>query len=194
MGRSSREASLVTRQELVRAARELFLERGYDEVGLEDVGSRVGVTRGALYHHFGGKRGLFAAVATVLHAEVAAEVEAAAERAGPGWPGIRAGCVAFLDAAAAPDVRRILLLDAPVVLGWQHWRSLDADNSRRLLEEGLGEIEAAGGLRCGDAQAASILLSGAMNEAALWLAEESDDGAGDRVRDVLDAMLTALGA
>lgn len=192
MGRSTRAGSLLTREKLVRAGRELFLEHGYDGVGMEDVAAAADVTRGALYHHFGSKRGLFAAVAATVHAEVADAVAAAARSAGPGWPGIEAGCVAFLEAASSARVRRILLLDAPAVLGWQHWRSVDAANSRRLLEEGLGELERAGELRGGDAQAVAMLLSGAMNEAVLWLAEEPGRDAGRRMREALTMMLRAL--
>lgn len=193
MGRSSREASLRTRQEVLDSARALFVERGYADVALEDVAARAGVTRGAVYHHFAGKKTLFEAVAATLHEEVAAEVSAAAEAAGPGWPGIRAGCRAFVRAASSPDVRRVLLLDAPPVLGWQHWRSLDARNSRRLLEDGLGELATAGMLR-GDPRSAAILLSGAMNEAVLWLAERPEPSAPGDALEVLDLMLQGLEA
>ncbi|WP_164775109.1 TetR/AcrR family transcriptional regulator [Nocardioides pantholopis] len=184
MGRSSREESLRTRAALLDAARGLFLERGFDAVSVEDVGRAVGVTRGAVYHHFGGKRPLFEEVVAGLHREIAVQVGRAAEAAGPGRPGLVAGCLAFLDAAGAPAVRRTLLLEAPAVLGWRHWRSLDADHSRALLERGLRALEEAGELAAGSATAAATLLSGAMNEAVLWLAEEEaepegEEGAGE---------------
>src|SRR5690606_9621457 len=125
-------------------AQGLFAKSGYAAVSLEDLAARASVTRGAVYHHFDGKRGVFEAVLDTVHAEIASAVDAAAEAADSPWGQLVAGCHAFIDAANEPGVRRILLVDGPAVLGWQRWRELDAAHSGRLLDDVLGELGSEG--------------------------------------------------
>src|SRR5258708_18379577 len=119
--------SEATRRRLVSAARTLFGARGYAEVGTEEIVRAAGVTRGALYHQFRDKAGLFAAVAEEVEAEIAERIAvgAAAESSEP-TDVLRAGARLFLEACAEPEVERIILLDAPAVLGWEAWRGLFA--------------------------------------------------------------------
>ena len=165
MPRASREASERTERKLRTQARRLLVRDGYAALRLDEVAAAAGVTRGAVYHHFENKQGLFVAVLADVHASVAAAVAAAAT--GEGWDAVEAGCVAFLQASLAPDVRRVLLTDGPAVLGWQEWRRLDAQGSQRLLREGLDALDDL----AVDVGAATAVLSGAMNELALWLAD-----------------------
>ena len=125
-------------------------------------------TRGAVYHHFGSKVGLFTAVVDDAQSVVAAAVAEAAPD--DGWPAIEAGSIAFMRAVVDPAVRRILLVDGPAVLGWTAWRELDAAHSGRLLADGLGALDDL----AVDPAAAAALLNGAMNEAALWIAAGGD--------------------
>lgn len=166
MPRATREEAEATAARVLDTARALFVARGYAEVGLEEVAAAAGVTRGAVYHHYRNKKALFEAVLAAVQAEVAEAVSAAAVGDAPKQ--LERGCRAFLAAAVAPEVRRILLVDAPAVLGWETWRAHDAAGTR-LLAEGV----AAAGL----APAFTPLLNGALNEAALWIAA-SDDPAG----------------
>ncbi len=180
MGRSSRAVSLETRRRIVESARELFGRNGFDGVSLDDVARACEVTRGAVYHHFRDKAALFAEVAAGVHEEIAGHVGAAADAAGGGWDGVVAGCVAFVDATGDDGVRRLLLVDAPAVLGWRAWRRLDADGSQLALEDGLRELEAAGRLAPGTAPAVALVVSGATNEAALALADPEPRPGADR--------------
>src|SRR5215472_9342458 len=117
--------SQTTRRQLVRSARALFGARGYAGVGTEEIVRAAGVTRGALYHQFRDKADLFAAVAEEVEAEIADRIAAgAAGAAADPLAGLRTGARLFLDACAEPDVERIILLDAPAVLGWEAWRDL----------------------------------------------------------------------
>ncbi|WP_374771761.1 TetR/AcrR family transcriptional regulator [Streptomyces sp. NBC_01310] len=93
------------------------------------VARAVGVTKGAAYHHFDSKAGLFRAVVSQVQQELGERVAAAAERHENLWEQLRAGCRAFLAAGTDPAVRRILLVDAPTVLGWDEWRTLDDQDS-----------------------------------------------------------------
>lgn len=174
MPRTTRAQSDATAARVLDTARALFTEHGYAGVGLETVAARAGVTRGAVYHHFGSKLGLFEAVVGAAQRSVADAIERSAGSAEDPWDALETGCRVFLTAAAAEDTRRIMLIDAPAVLGWNAWRDLDAANSARLLDDVLDELATAGILGAVSVRAASALLSGAMNEAALWIAAQHD--------------------
>ncbi len=171
MARATKEQSEVTARRILEVAGGLFGARGYADVGLEEVAALAQVTRGAVYHHYGNKQTLFATVAAQAQRRVARTVSEAAETAGGSWDGLVAGCRAFLDASVAGTHRRILLVDAPAVLGWNTWREQDAAASGELLTEALTELAHDGVIAVHSPAAAAALLSGAMNEAALRIAE-----------------------
>jgi AcrR family transcriptional regulator len=193
--RTKAEQREQTNHELIAIAREIFSRDGYAGAATEEIVARAGVTRGALYHHFGSKEGLFRAVLESVQADIARRVEVAANNAprGDGWRQISDGCRAFLEANLDPQVRRIVLIDAPAVLGWEVWREIDAAHSVRLLQMGLRELANAGQIRALPLEAVVHLLSGAMNEAALWIAGSSDPHmALEQAVAGLEAMLTGL--
>ncbi|RZT87784.1 TetR family transcriptional regulator [Pseudonocardia sediminis] len=178
-----------TRQVLVERSRELFATRGYADVGLAEIVTTAGVTKGALYHHFpDGKTSLFAAVLGRVQDEVGDAVAAAAGAEPDDWSALLAGCRAFLVSSTAAGVSRIMLVDGPAVLGWARWRELDdAASGRHLLEALEGLVR--DGVITARPEPLARLLSGAMNEAALWLADRDGDGADP---DLLDQTWTEL--
>src|SRR4051795_859207 len=95
-GRREAEAQ-ATRDELVRAALELFSERGYAEVGTEEIVARAKVPRGALYHHFADKRDLFRAVFERVESELMERIGATMGGARDPWELITMGMRSFLD-------------------------------------------------------------------------------------------------
>ncbi len=182
-----------TRAVLLEVSRRLFAARGYAAVGLADLVSEAGVTKGALYHHFeGGKTDLFRAVVEQVHEEIGTTVAAAADAESDPWDQLTAGCRAFLVAATDPAVRRILLIDGPAVLGWREWRAIDDAQSASHLAESLELLVETGVIRPQPVVPLARLLSGAMNEAALWLAETDDPRALDDVTSALFGLLGAL--
>jgi AcrR family transcriptional regulator len=158
-----------TRATLVRESRTLFATLGYAGVGLAEIVRTAGVTKGALYHHFSGKEDLFRVVLEEVQQEVGERVATAADAYGDPWDQLTAGCREFLTASTAPDVRRIMLVDGPAVLGWSAWRAMDAAASARHLGEALTTLIEAGVIPAQPVAPLVHLLSGAMNEAALWL-------------------------
>lgn len=193
MAPTKQAQSAATTAKLLELAREILKAQGYAGLALEDLAARAGVTRGAIYHHFGSKQGLFEAVLAAAHAETAGAVETAAMAHADPWDQLVAGCHAFITVASAPDVRRILLIDGPAVLGWQRWRELDAESSGQLLDEVLAELADAGMIERAITGAAAALLSGAMNEAALWLARpETTKTDTESVHATLDRLLESL--
>ena len=192
--RTQAERTTATRRALLDAAREQFAERGFAGTGREQVAAAAGVTRGALYHHFGTKEGLFRAVVEELEAGLADRVATAAMVGTDPVDELRRGCLAFLDACLEPAVRRIVLLEAPVVLGWDAWREIDARYGLALVRTGLAAALDQVGLGAADVDPLAHLLLGALNEAALLVATADDpvrarEEVGATVALVLDRLL-----
>ncbi|MFF7203028.1 TetR/AcrR family transcriptional regulator [Streptomyces sp. NPDC008141] len=189
MAVSRSEQRAFTRQALLVEGRRRFAADGYHHVVLADVAGAAGVTKGAAYHHFESKAGLFRAVVAEVQQELGERVATAAQGYDDLWEQLRAGCRAFLGAGTDPAVRQILLVDAPTVLGWDEWRAFDEAYSARHLTDALQALAAAGIIADQPVEPLARLLSGAMNEAALWIARGGDPHA---VEQALDRLLTGL--
>jgi AcrR family transcriptional regulator len=179
--RTNAEHSQQTRRILLKVARREFATHGYASAATERIVARAKLTRGALYHHYRDKRDLFRAVFAEIQQEILSEINAQASEPRDPLAGLVAGCDAFLDMCLRADIRQIVLIDAPAVLGWDEWRRIDARYSMGSLREGLDACMSAGALRSSSVEALTYLLSGAMNEAVLWLAQ-SEDPTRDRRR------------
>ncbi|MEU8901017.1 TetR/AcrR family transcriptional regulator [Nocardia sp. NPDC048505] len=166
-----------TRRTLLTESRRLFAAKGYGAVGLSEIVSAAGVTKGALYHNFAGKAEVFRAVLEQVQHEVGEQVAAAAQATADPWDQLLAGCEAFLTACTDPSTQRIMLIDGPAVLGWHEWRAMDEAASARHLGEALAALIPLGLLDPQPIAPLTHLLSGAMNEAALWLAATDDPAA-----------------
>ncbi|MCB5168357.1 TetR/AcrR family transcriptional regulator [Streptomyces bambusae] len=188
------EQRAATRRALLAEGQRRFAADGYHHVVLADVAQAVGVTKGAAYHHFDSKAGLFRAVVAQVQHDLGERVAAAAEQHGDLWEQLRAGCRAFLAAGTDPAVRQILLLDAPTVLGWDEWRALDEQSSARHLAEALTALTEAGIIADQPVEPLARLLSGGMNETALWIARGGDPQAAEQALDRLLAGLRATPA
>src|SRR5512132_566792 len=189
------ERSEATRAALGAAARPLFAARGFAHVGTEEIVRAAGVTRGALYHQFADKEDLFAAVVEEVEAELAQRVGAVVARSGAPDPlaALRIGADAWLDACAEEDVRRIVLLDGPAVLGWGRWREIGLRHGVGLVEAALGAAIDGGHLTRQPVRPLAHVLIGALDEAALYVATAPDEAAARReVGAVLDRLLAGL--
>ncbi|NIH85788.1 TetR family transcriptional regulator [Amycolatopsis granulosa] len=169
MRRTQEERSQNTRAALVAAARELFAERGYQAVPADEIVRAAGVTRGALYHHYGDKQGLFRAVFEQVELEVTAEVEAAMTDAPDLATGLLLALKAFLDACERAEVRRISLVDAPAVLGWAAWREIEAGHGLGLITTVLRQAVERGLVKPLPVEVLAQLVLSAVNEAALMI-------------------------
>jgi len=192
--RTQAERTEATRAALIAAARRLFTEHGYDGVGTEEIVRAAGVTRGALYHHFGGKPALLEAVYEKLEAESTervARVVLGSELESP-LQAMRAGIAAFLDECAEPELQRIALHDAPAVLGWDRWREIAAANGLGLIEASLSAAIEAGEIRDLPVKPMAHVLMGALDEAAMLVARSDDPGDRAEVATVLVAVLESF--
>ena len=163
-----------TRRLLLEVARRLLAERGYAGTGTEEVVQQAGVTRGALYYHFRDKRDLFRAVVEDLQQELMQRIQEAAAAPDDPWERLRAGLHTYLDACQEPAIQRIILLDAPSVLGWAEWRAMDARYGFGLLRTVLQGLMDAGLLDPQPVEPLAHMLLGALSEAGMVIAQAED--------------------
>ena len=165
-----------TRAKLIAAARKAFAEKGYAGTSMDDLTAAAGLTRGALYHNFGDKRGLLAAVVEQVDGEMAAAATAKAERRGGNeWDKLLAEGAAYIEAARDPEISRIVLLDGPAILGDpSQWPSQSACLAATMRS--LETLAAQGAIKPVSIEAAARLLNGAALNAALWVASSDVPG------------------
>lgn len=163
------ESMEENRAKLISAARKAFAGKGFAAASMDELTADVGLTRGALYHGFGDKKGLLAAVVAQVDGEMAERARQAGAETGSDWEGLLAEGAAYIEMALDPEVRRIVLLDGPAFLGDpSQWPSQNAclavtkQTVARLVSEGI--------MRPVDVEASARLLSGTALNAALWVA------------------------
>ncbi|WP_215396141.1 TetR/AcrR family transcriptional regulator [Rheinheimera oceanensis] len=161
------------REKLIASARRAFAQQGYAAASMDSLTAEAGLTRGALYHNFGDKRGLLAAVVDQIDSEMAAYAKSVGAKAGDAWLGLLAEGAAYIEKALDPEVRRIVLLDGPSVLGDpSQWPSQNKclQSTRNTIEQLIKD----GTLKPVDPEAAAMLLNGAALNAALWIASSAN--------------------
>lgn len=172
--RTNAERRDATREALLAAARALFAEKGYAATGTPEIVAAARVTRGALYHHFADKADLFRAVVEAEHRRVAAEVEVVTAEGLAPLDALAAGGDAFLDGMADPGRRRILLIDAPAVLGPEESAAITGRHGGRTLREGVAAAIEAGVLCPLPPCPLADLLDAVFDRAALAVGSDSE--------------------
>ncbi|MDU7030480.1 TetR/AcrR family transcriptional regulator [Robinsoniella peoriensis] len=162
------EARQKTTSALLKIARKHFTQHGYYDVSLGKIAEEADVTRGAVYHHFKNKQGLFLAVLEIVQKDIAKHIEKEALKSDDPWQQLTFGCLGFVKGANAKNCRRILLVDAPVVIGWDAWRKADLENSMDVLQTHIDLLKHQGYLADDvDTKLMTYCISGALNELAL---------------------------
>ncbi|AMO42336.1 TetR family transcriptional regulator [Acinetobacter sp. BEC1-S18-ESBL-01] len=167
---SVREQKMAeTRKKLIEVARRAFAEYGYADTSMDKLTAEAGLTRGALYHHFGDKRGLFAAVVDQIDSQMAEYAQQHLEQPDDLWEGLLLEGQTYIQSALNPEFQRIVLRDGPAVLGDPaHWPSQNRclQSTRKCVEQLLTAEQ----IKIVDPEAAAVLLNGAAMNAALWVA------------------------
>ncbi|MBV9847781.1 MAG: TetR/AcrR family transcriptional regulator [Kutzneria sp.] len=177
-GRTQTERSETSRAALIAAARTLFAERGYASVSTPEIVAAAGLTRGALYHQFADKTALFQAVVERVEGEVMRRVQHVVGEGGGRDPlaALVSGAEAWLEACADPRVQRIVLIDAPAVLGWAHWREIGHRYGLGLVVATLRHAMDLGLIPDQPVAPLAHALVGAIDEAALYIAAAQEPG------------------
>jgi AcrR family transcriptional regulator len=174
--RTQEERSAATRDALISAARKLWGMRGYGEVGTPEIAKEAGVTRGAMYHQFTDKAALFRDVVEAVEQDVMTRMATIAASSGATTPAdmIRAAVDAWLEVSGDPEVRQLILLDAPAVLGWAGFRDVAQRYSLGMTEQLITEAIKAGQLGRLPVRPTAQVLIGALDEAAMYIATAED--------------------
>jgi len=161
------------RVKLIAAARKAFAANGFAASSMDELTADAGLTRGALYHNFGDKKGLLGAVVAEVDGEMAARAQQAGAGAENEWEGLLAEGVAYIELALDPEVQRIVLLDGPAFLGDpSRWPSQNA--CLQLTKQAVAKLVSEAVMKPVDVEAAARLLSGAALNAALWVAASDE--------------------
>jgi AcrR family transcriptional regulator len=174
MRRSQQDRSSSTRSALETAARELFAERGYQAVPADEIVKAAGVSRGALYHHYGDKQGLFRAVFENVERELTEEISTAQAGAPDVMSGALTALGGYFDACERPEVRQIVLVAGPAVLGLRTWHEIEAKYGLGLVIEAFEQAIEQGVIAPQPVEMLARLVLSAMAEAALLIADAED--------------------
>lgn len=181
-----------TRTKLLTTARQAFASQGYGQTSMDDFTAAAGLTRGALYHHFGSKEGLLIAVIEQIEAEVGDRLQAASAAEPTPWLGFRRRCRTYLELALEPEIRRIILQDARAVFGDVPQAAQSVGIA--ALQAALEKLIAAGTVRPIHAGAVARMIYGIVTEASFWIAEPDGDPQARLAQalDGLDRLLAGL--
>jgi len=196
MSPTQAERSAATQTALVGAARRLWGQRGYATVSTPEIARAAGVTRGAMYHQYADKTQLFLAVIEAVEADVIEQLGVTVAGAAPKTPAaaLRIAADAWLEIASEPEVRQLILLDAPSVLGWAGFREISLRYGLGMTEQLLDAAIEAGELAPQPVRPLATVMLGAMDEAAMSIANAEDpererDEVGKVVRNLIDGLL-----
>jgi AcrR family transcriptional regulator len=167
----------ATRGQLIEVATRLFAEHGYEGTSIEAVLSAAGVSRGALYHHFAGKEALFEAVVSAVSEQVTAKLTEAVRGCADPLDAMRTAALAWIDLAADPVIQRVVLVDAPSVLGWDRWRAMDDGRTLGAMRAMLQAISDSGRLPAELVGPFSHMILAALDEIVLVIARAPDSEA-----------------
>jgi len=164
----------ATREQLIEVATGLFAERGYEETSIDAVLAAAGVSRGALYHHFAGKDALFEAVLEAVENGVTARLTAEIAGAPDAVSAVESAALAWIEMAGDPVIQRIILSDAPSVLGLERWRAMNEEYSLGATRLLLQAVADEGRLSSDLVAPFASMLLGALDELAMAIARTDD--------------------
>ncbi|MEU0502117.1 TetR/AcrR family transcriptional regulator [Nocardia sp. NPDC005998] len=184
-----------TRRTLLDTALSLFAARDYAGISAEELVRGAGLTRGALYHHFDGKRGLFEAIFDELERQAAQRIRTAIESVSDPFDRVDRGVAEFLAVCAEQDFRHVVLQQGPIALGWQRWRELDQQHLGGLVLEAVRNLLDAALIQPHPAELIASAFYGALTELSLTIADTDDPQqahiqAASLVHDLLSGLAT----
>ena len=189
-----------TQKTLRREARKIFAKKGYSGANTNELVQRARVTKGALYHHFANKRELYHSVVEDMERELVERIEGAATAAVTAaggrrdpWERLRAMCRAYLDACRDPALARMLVLEAPVVLGWKTWCDLEQKYEVAAFARCLEEANRDAGALREPAETLAQVILGALTTGARVIATSADPGAARAdIQKTIDRLIAGL--
>lgn len=176
------EYSQATRSAILEAATRRFAELGFGGTALEDVAADINATRGAVYHHFTSKKALFEAVFDELESTAVKRSADAAAQADDPWLAALAALNTFLDDCCDPVYTKVVWQEAPIAMGWHHWRECEEKYAYGLIEQLLGALIDNGFLEPQPLETMTRITFGMLSAAGTALTDASEEDK-PRVRD-----------
>lgn len=140
-----RENASATQTALMASAARLIGVHGYGAASVGSICAEANVTAGALYHHYGDKKGLFAALVESIDAQLVAAALQAGTRVlaagGNHWDAFLATADTVLAAGLDAPSRRIMLTEAPAVLGAQVWGAIRQRQGLGALQRHIQQLQ-----------------------------------------------------
>lgn len=164
------EQTMRTRRAILDRARYLFAHQGYAATGTEEIIENLGITRGALYHQFRNKQGVFQAVVAEAFDEMTAYITSKTQPHTDSWEQLVVGCHAFLEIAQREDIQRLIFIEAPTVLEAEMLAEYDKSGFE-LLHKAIIMVVQEGKLKTFDTEGFAHLVNGSLNELAAWIAQ-----------------------
>jgi AcrR family transcriptional regulator len=163
-----------TREALVGSALDLFTKRGYAATSLDTIVKRARVTKGALYHHFSGKQALFEAAFNLVETRAIARLAEVVSGDGTAWERAMAGIAAYVDVCLDAAYQRIVIHEAPVVMGWERWREAEEHFSYGLVRATVEALVDGGEIEPLPVEVTARVLFGALSAGAETIAGSAD--------------------
>ncbi len=163
------EQGLNTKNQIIKHAQGLFAKKGYAETRFDSIGEDLGVTSGAMYHHFRNKKDLFDSVVQMSARRIAEKVASSAEAESDIVEGIILGCLTFIKESSSSKYSKIMLEDSISVLGWKRWKEIDEASSEATLVDAIKETRTKT-----DPHVMARFISGGTNEIALWISHQAN--------------------
>jgi AcrR family transcriptional regulator len=162
-----------TRTALLDAAAVAFAQDGFTATSITQIASSARVTKGAVYHHFPDKHGLFAAVLDQYNEAAQQQVyDAIGKHPTDPWQAALAGLQATLNVCMDPVAARLIYIEGPVGLGWRRWRDSEEHYTRRNIRLLLHGLVDAGVYRDDiPIEAMAQLITGMITHVGIALAE-----------------------
>ncbi len=168
------ETEKDTVETLIEVGKELFSTNGYEKTITGDIVSRAGLTRGALYYHFDGKKGLFIAVFKSIYKDICDKILNAVARVENRFQELITINNTYMEISLHPEILQIFLVDGPAVLGWEEWRRIDEQYGMKILKESISSLIDEGYMKYQPIEALSHFISGGVNESILWIARSDN--------------------
>lgn len=195
MARRSKSDAEETRKQLIATASELFTQKGYAETSINDICVELGITKGALFHHFKSKQDVFLEIWTRLQKDMdqeARDAAIAARSLTDPYSAFLAGCKVYLKHAARREYQTIVLVDGPSVLGLQGWYERDHDLGIENVHAGVRYLAKKGIVAERRVYALAIMLQNALNGAGFALAREAEGVTADSVYEAFETLVKAM--
>jgi AcrR family transcriptional regulator len=171
-GRSRREEyTEATRQALLAAGKEIFARDGFQAAGIEAISRAARVTRGAFYHHFEDKQALFDAVVVAMQAEAVTAINEKSRGQRKIWDRLFVGIDAYLDICLDPAYARVVVQEAPAVLGARRFQEIEEAYPMGLLKASMNALKHDGELAFEDMDLLSHMVDAMICKVALMLPE-----------------------